>query len=152
MMPSLSVGASPVMGSIMHMCIWGYALCGMWWVAGRSPQTLSNIICNISWPVKAARHICVACRMQILDCHNLNREHFDSMKEFLETADAMVSGLKARCPGIAAEHPDILVPGVPMLDRFWYFKDEGTIASLRASHTHMRQLPMHLPIYTYMKL
>ena len=123
----------------------------MWW-SGRSPQTLSNIICNISWLVKAARHICVACRIEILDFHNLNILHFNSKKEFLETADVLVSELKFRWPKIAAEHPDIVVPAVPMLDRFWYFKDDGTIASLRDSHTHMRQLPMHIPIYTYMKL
>ena len=94
----------------------------------------------------------VACRMEIMACHKLERDHFDTMKKFLEAADVLASALKAEWPSIAAEHPDILVPDVPMLDRFWYFKDEGTIASLRASHTHMRQLPMHIPIYTYMKL
>ena len=87
-----------------------------------------------------------------MDFHNLNILHFNSKKEFLETADVLVSELKFRWPKIAAEHPDIVVPAVPMLDRFWYFKDDGTIASLRDSHTHMRQLPMHIPIYTYMKL
>ena len=121
----------------------------MWWAAGRSPQTLSNIFCNISWPVKAARLICVACRIEILGCHKLNREHFDSMKKFLEAADVMVSGLKAEWPSIAAEHPDILVPGQPLLDQFWCFYDQGTIASLRDSHTHASATHTYTYLYIH---
>jgi hypothetical protein len=94
----------------------------------------------------------VACRMEIMACHKLERDHFDTMKKFLEAADVMVSALKAAFPSIEVKHPDILVPGQPLLDQFWYYTDHGTMASLRDSHTHMLQLSMLLYICTYMKL
>ena len=68
----------------------------------------------------------VAYRMEVLDCHKLTKDHFPSLEEAIKAADIMVQGLKANFPDLEAEHPDILVPGQPMLDQFWYFKHEGT--------------------------
>jgi hypothetical protein len=65
-----------------------------------------------------------------LECHKLKPEHFGTIEEACKAADVMVSGLKANWPLMAQEHPDILIPGVPMLDQFWYFKHEGTMVPL----------------------
>jgi hypothetical protein len=88
----------------------------------------------------------VAYRIEILDCHKLKPDHFASMEEACNAADVMVSGLKANWPLMAEEHPDILIPGVPMLDQFWYFKHEGTMASPRIPHTHIK---LHIHVYIY---
>ena len=91
----------------------------------------------------------VACRMEIMACHKLERDHFHTMKKFLEAADVMVSGLKANWPLMAEEHPDILIPGVPVLDQLWYFKHAGTMASPRIPHTHIK---LHIHVYTYVSI
>ena len=91
----------------------------------------------------------VACRMEIMACHKLEREHFDTMKKFLEAADVMVSGLKAADPSIEVQHPDILVAGQPLLDQFWYYTDHGTMASLRDSHTHASAIYAIIYMYIY---
>ena len=91
----------------------------------------------------------VACRMEVMDCHKLERDHFDTMKKFLEAADIMVSSLKAAFPGLEEQHPDIIVPGQPLLDQFWYFNDRGTMASLRDSHTHASAVYAIIYMYIY---
>ena len=68
--------------------------------------------------------------MEILEGHRLKLEHFTSQEEAFKAADIMTAALKANWPNLAEEHPDILVPGVPLLDQFWYFHHEGTMASL----------------------
>ena len=74
-----------------------------------------------------------ACRIEILDCHKLKPDHFSSWEEATKAADIMVEGLRANLPNLALEHPDIIIPGVPQLDQFWYFKHEGTMAALRCT-------------------
>jgi hypothetical protein len=78
-----------------------------------------------------------ACRTEILDCHKLKPEHFKTPEEAFKAADVMVAALKEHMKGIEAKHPDILVPECRLLDQFYYFAHEGTMASLRNSHTHI---------------
>ena len=86
-----------------------------------------------------------------MDCHKLKPDHFSSWEEATKAADIMVEGLRVNLPNLALEHPDIIVPGVPQLDQFWYSKHEGTMAALRNSHTHTLTLHIHryISIYIY---
>ena len=63
-------------------------------------------------------------------------EHFPTMEYALKSADAMVKALKDAWPGLQESHPDITIPGAPMMDQFYYFQHKGTPASTRNSHTH----------------
>ena len=87
--------------------------------------------------------------MEILDCHKLKPEHFSSMEEALKAADVMVALLKENNPGLEDAHPDIKVPGVPLLDQFYYFKAEGTVAALQDSHAPTETINMYIYIYIY---
>ena len=84
--------------------------------------------------------ISMPCRIEILSCHQLKPEHFDSMDKALEAADVMVAGLKENNPDLHEAYPDIVVPGVPLLDQFYYWKTEGTLAALEISHAHIETI------------
>ena len=90
-----------------------------------------------------------ACRTEILDCHKLKPEQFPSPEEAFKAADVMVAALKANWPDMEEHHPDIMVPGVPLLDQFYYFCHEGTMASLRNSHTPIETTHAYAYIYIY---
>ena len=89
----------------------------------------------------------LACRTEILDCHKLKPEHFNTPEEAFKAADVMVAALKENWPAVEEKHPDILVPGVPLLDQFYYFYNEGTMASLRNSHTPIETTHAYAYIY-----
>ena len=84
--------------------------------------------------------------MEILDCHKLSKDHFSTMEEANRAADIMVAGLKANFPHMEEEHPDVTVPGMSMLDQFWYFKHEGTPGN---PHLHIKVNNMCTYIYIY---
>ena len=70
-----------------------------------------------------------ALRMEILSSAKLTVADFDSKERALQAADHMVAALHAQFPGLNQAKPDLIVPGFPELDQFYYFIHQGAQAA-----------------------
>ena len=82
---------------------------------------------DLIWAIRLCIMQYVCPRMQILEFHGLGIDHFGSAEEALANADKLIAHQRAVIQGVTKEHPDMIYPGSPLLDQFWYAKHNGTM-------------------------
>ncbi len=64
-------------------------------------------------------------RTAILKCKGLAMDDFKDASDAFKAADMIIKAQRAEFPHIHEDHPDILCPGMKMLDEFWYVNVTG---------------------------
>ena len=64
-------------------------------------------------------------RIQVLQCHGLGADDFESSEKAYEAADTLIATQRQTINGVEEAHPDIIFPGVKQLDQFWYAQCKG---------------------------
>ena len=72
-------------------------------------------------------HLRLLRRTEILACHGLKFDYFDSMQQAWDAADKLVQRQREELPQdkCASIPPDDIVEGWPQLDRFYYIDFQG---------------------------
>ena len=77
---------------------------------------------NISPIVKLIMEV----RTENLKLKKLTVEHFENQTEASAAANALIQSQRDQFPQVAILHKDVIFPGMPQLDQFWFVNYAGT--------------------------
>ena len=72
-----------------------------------------------------ASHIAYNARIEVLSLKKLTVDHFPSLVEAFEAADALVKRCAEDFPELVAKNPPRLFPDMPQLDQFFFIEQTG---------------------------